>query len=195
MAELDIYRLEGIELSEAVTASASVLGPASAALLTGRKHFRVTRAAEVTRAVDRHDVYEGRLFGGSGELRWQREIGGPPVAVLLLRDAAAHPPTGWEAAAHRTLAFHAEIEQRYLVWGKALQANGCDLKIGEARVGCFKLPLDALRVEQVETGTAIQLVAHELLGHADQTDPNTRVVEELLSHFAVGDETWPEGLS
>jgi len=191
MPELQRLRRDDVALREAAPDEiVALLGDPPLALLTGRRRFRVLAGSEVARDDDLDDVYNARVFGPNGELRWQREIGEPPTAALLLREAPAATPTGWRADLEPLLWTH-EIEQCYLLCGKIVGSSAGKYRLHEARIGAFEIPASAVLADLDET---LQLVSYELLGHSEGSDPNTRVFEELLSHIeASGEIERPRG--
>lgn len=185
MPELHRFHCDFPTLREAATGDViALLGECSVALLTGRRRFRVLSGADIEHDADLDDVYGARVFAPGGELRWQHEIGEQPAAALVLRERPAALPSGWEADAEPLL-WTAEIEQRYLLWGTIVESSAKTYRVHEARIGAFEIPADAVLAD---LGDSLQLVSHELLGHRDDRDPNTRVVEELLSHFEARGE-------
>lgn len=120
------------------------------------------------------DAFEARVFNEEAELRWLHDRGGRGTAVLLSERPAADLVGCLDGEATSVTAVD-RIEQRYLLWGQAVDAHACPprwSRLCEARIGTIWVPL-ALR-----KGERTRLVTREYV--AEFEDGNTAVAEERL---------------
>lgn len=119
------------------------------------------------RPLDPSQVFEARVFGPGGEMRWLRDPerqSGEGRAVYL--SEASTGPQGWTSSQMDHLL---ALENHYLLWGQMLppHPNGATPRpswvvLGTARVGTLHVPFSG----ELTEGQGLRLVCREYLGPA-----------------------------
>jgi CRISPR-associated protein (TIGR03984 family) len=122
------------------------------------------------KVIDLDDVFEARVFGESGELRWWNDpdsASGRAAWVSEESQPPKGPPSAWAAEPARNVEC---LGNRYLLWGERIATGDVGWsRLEEARIGTLDVPFD--------------------LGNTRRAYRNAVVVDERLVRF----EPYPEG--